>query len=462
MDYSALVKELLRARNIYSFVVEVFVWLSAEKTPSFSREYASFVSQETIVLHEIRALTDLIPDAINADFPFWRSEWIDFLEDNKDNCKMICYQTLKNFDELIPKLLENSSRPVADHGPLNDYAQQNAFLYITAPSGFFEAYFAQNKIRCGRQTVLHNAIGLNRCFKRFFVIKKSSTNDYIPTIKLYRTNMFSGDEIKIGCSPFEPTPWFDEEPYPDSDAFGIKYDINLCSKHNRRISDLIELFDTHKVEIVTFPELALNNSSLKAIQHFLVQTELKHVKLICTGSCWNDQKNEAYILSKDGTVLLKYQKKKTYQRYDKEKGIYTSENITSDPFVSFLDIPGIGRIAYNICYDFDNDDVEILCSSVMMSNFMFVAAYSNDTHLMEEKAVANASLRGITTILTNACASAEDGQLISYIVEPVAENKHLISKNILNFRKGDVCSDCKNCVKEAIISTKELAKSESK
>src|SRR5699024_11203874 len=98
---------------------------------------------------------------------------------------------------------------------------------------------------CGRQTVLHNAIGLNRCFKRFFVIKKSSTNDYIPTIKLYRTNMFSGDEIKIGCSPFEPTPWFDEEPYPDSDAFGIKYDINLCSKHNRRISDLIELFDTH-------------------------------------------------------------------------------------------------------------------------------------------------------------------------------------------------------------------------
>ena len=110
MDYSALVKELLRARNIYSFVVEVFVWLSAEKTPSFSREYASFVSQETIVLHEIRALTDLIPDAINADFPFWRSEWIDFLEDNKDNCKMICYQTLKNFDELIPKLLENSRR----------------------------------------------------------------------------------------------------------------------------------------------------------------------------------------------------------------------------------------------------------------------------------------------------------------------------------------------------------------
>lgn len=462
MDYVALVEKLSMTGNIYSFVVEVFVSLSAEKTSSFSGEYASFVSQKTKILHEIRALTDLIPDAMNADFPFWRSEWIDFLEENKYNCKMICYQTLKNFDELLPKLLEISSMPLVDHGPLNEYTQQDAFLYIAAPNGFFDTYFAQNKIRRGRQTVLHNATGLNRWFKRFFVIKKSSTNDYIPTIKLYRTNIFSGDEIKIGCSPFGPKPWFEEELYPDSDVFGIKYDISHRSKHNRQITDLIELFDTHKVDIVTFPELALNSSSLKGIQHFLLQTELKHVKLICTGSCWYDQKNEAYILSKDGTVLLKYQKKKTYQQYDKKKGVYISENITTDPFVSFLDIPGIGRIAYNICYDYDNDDVETLCSSVIISNFMFVAAYSNDTHLMEGKAVANASLRGITTILTNACAFAEDGQLVSYIVEPVAENKHLISKNILNFRKGDVCSDCKTCVKEAIISAKELEKSASK
>lgn len=93
---------------------------------------------------------------------------------------------------------------------------------------------------------------------------------------------------------------------------------------------------------------------------------------------------------------------------------------------------------------------------------MFVAAYSNDTHLMEQKAAANASLRGITTILTNACAVTENGQLISYIVKPVAENKHLFSSDILRFRKGDVCSDCDSCVKEAIISTKELAKSANK
>lgn len=462
MDHSTLLNKISVVRNIYSFVTEVFVSLSDEVTSSFNGEYATFVSQKTKVLHEIRALTELIPDAINADFPFWMNEWVNFLEDNKDDCTMICYQTLKNFDELIPKLIGNSCRPLANHGPLNEYAQQDAFLYISAPNGFFDTYFKQNKIRCGRQTVSHNATGLNQYFKRFFVIKKSSTNDYIPTINLYRTNIFSGEEIKIGCSPFSCSAWFEEESYPDSDTFGIKYNATPQSAHNKHIADIIGLFDAHKVDIVTFPELALSSSSLKEMQHFLLRTELKNVKLICTGSCWYDQKNEAYILSRDGTVLLKYQKKKTYRRYSKKKGIYIPENIMPDPFVSFLDIPGVGRVSYNICYDFDNDDVEALCSSVMMSNFMFVAAYSNDTHLMEGKAIANASLRGITTVLTNACAAAENGQLVSYIVSPLAKSRHLFPNNILHFSKGDLCGECKSCVKTGLISTKELAKSTSK
>ena len=462
MDYTILVEKLAAVRNIYSFVTELFVSLDSEPMSSFSGEYANFVSNKIKTLHEIRTLTDLIPNAMRADLAFWKSEWIDFLKENKDDCEMICYQTLKNFDNLVPRLLENSGGILVNNGPLNEYAQQDAFLYISAPNAFFDQYFIRNKIRGGRQTAVHNSTGLNRYFKGFFVIKKSSTNDYIPTVKLYRKKMFSTNEIKIGCSPFSCKPWFEEESIPNSDSFGIKYDVSLHSTLNKQITNLIELFDVHKVDIVTFPELTMNSVSLKEIQNFLLRTELKHVKLICTGSCWYDQKNEAYILSKDGTVLLKYQKKKSYQRYDKNKHVYISENIMPDPFVGLLDIPGIGRISYNICYDYDNDDVETLCASVMMSNFMFVAAYSNDTHLMEQKAAANASLRGITTILTNACAVTENGQLISYIVKPVAENKHLFSSDILRFRKGDVCSDCDSCVKEAIISTKELAKSANK
>lgn len=123
---------------------------------------------------------------MRADLAFWKSEWIDFLKENKDDCEMICYQTLKNFDNLVPRLLENSGGILVNNGPLNEYAQQDAFLYISAPNAFFDQYFIRNKIRGGRQTAVHNATGLNRYFKGFFVIKKSSTNDYIPTVKLYR------------------------------------------------------------------------------------------------------------------------------------------------------------------------------------------------------------------------------------------------------------------------------------
>lgn len=461
MDYLVLAGRLLNARNIYSFVVEVYVLLSAEITSSFSGEYAAFTKQKTKELHELRVLTNLIPNGMNADFVPWKSEWVDFLEKNKDICRMICFQTLKNIDDIIPELLESSCDILVNHGPLNEYSQQDAFLYISAHDGFFDKYFAQNNIRGGRQIVLHNATGLNQYFKNIFIIKKSSTNDYIPTVKLYQKNIFSGDEIKIGCSSFSKDSWFKTEPHSD-DTFGIEYDADRCSEHNKKITDLIELFDANKVDIVTFPELALNRFSLKEIQRFLIQTELKYVKLICTGSCWYDQKNEAYILSKDGTVLLKYQKKKSYRQYSKEKNKYISEGIMSDSFVCFLDVPGVGRITYNICYDYDNEDVEALCSSVMMSNFMFVAAYSNDTYLMKEKALTNAKLKGITTVLTNSCSIAKNGHVISYIVEPVVKNKHLDSKTVLSFHKGEACSQCDSCVKSAIISTKELAKIASK
>lgn len=458
MNYSALVDSVSLVKDIYSFVVAIFMWLSTEIQRPFSGEYASFCKQKTKILREIRALTDTIPEATNADFGVWKNEWVGFLEENQDDSRMICYQTLRNIDDLLPNLLKRTNRSLISHGPLNEYDQQDAFLYISAPKAFFDTYFEQNKIREGRQTVLHNATGLNRNFKHFFVVKKSSANDFIPTVKYYHTKVFSDSELRVGCSPYSSKPWFEEVPNPISDTFSIKYDPNSFSRYNKQITDLIELFDLYNVDIVTFPELALNDSSLKAIQQFLLRTELKHVKLVCTGSCWADQKNEAYILSRDGTVLLKYLKKKTYQRYSKEKQVYISEDIDSDPFVSFLDIPGVGRLSYNICYDYDNDDIETLCSSVMCSDFMFVAAYSNDTQLMMEKASANARLRGITTILTNACAVADAGQLISYIVEPQAENKHLLSKDTLLFKKEGICTaNCKLCVQVGCISTKELA-----
>lgn len=185
----------------------------------------------------------MIPDIMRADFTSWKSEWVDFLEENKNDCEMICFQTLKNFDDLVPRLLESSSGILVNNGPLNEYAQQDALLYISAPDTFFDKYFTRNKIRGGRQTASHNVIRLNGHFKRFFVVKKSSTNDYIPTIKLYRTKMFSGGKIKIGCSPFSCAPWFEEELIPNSDTFGIKYNASLHSTHNKQITDLIELFD---------------------------------------------------------------------------------------------------------------------------------------------------------------------------------------------------------------------------
>ena len=456
MNYETFIKRVIESKDIFSVMVEIFDYISVAPNKSISGEYASFCEGESSILHEIRAITDILPIAMNADFNSWKNEWLEFLGKNKKNSKMISFQTLKNIDDLIPEILKKPCKLIINHGPLNEYELQDAFLYISPPNSFFDKYFKYNKIRVGRQTVLQNVSGLNTLFKQFFIIKKSSTNDYIPVVQFYSTKLFSGDEIRIGCCPFNNCRWFDEASNPFNDTFDIKYEDSHTA-HNQKIIELIELFDLNKVDIVTFPELSLNQSSLRVIKDFLLRRELKNVKLICTGSLWFEQKNEAYILSKDGTILLSNRKKKPYQRYDKKRGKYISENIVSDPYINFLDISGVGRMSYNICLDYNSDDVEIICSSVMMSNLMIVAAFSNNMHLMEMRAVANASLRGTTTILTNACAAAESGQLISCIVKPVSQNRQLTAMEILSFRKEDrCCSKCEFCIKTGIISTKCL------
>lgn len=460
MEYSIIIDRLSCIGDIYSFITELFLLLNSTDMSKHNSEYAEFCKKRTAELHKIRTIMNLLPCVGNADFDVWKTQWIDVLEDNKDFCKMICYQTLMNFDLLLPDLLAQKRGVLIDNGPLNQYSQQDALFYVTGPVSFFDKYFKDNKIRRGRQIVEHDATGLNRYFKNFFIIRKSSTNDYIPTIQRYNSKVVLNEEIVVGCCPMINTPWFTAHTNQVDDTLKIQYNDNDMKDHNNRIIKIIEFFDQQKVDIVTFPELALNCASLNEIKRFLLTHELMHIKYVFTGSVWNDRRNEAYVLSKDGTVLMKYQKKKPYQMFNKIKGVYVTEDILSDAFLRFIDIPGIGRVSYNICYDYNNDDVESVCSSVMKANFMFLAVYSNDTHLMEARATTNASIRGITTILTNSCAVADENNLISYMVRPVVVNKHLESKPIISFRKGEPCGDCESCVKTGIITVRDIAKPE--
>lgn len=447
MDRSLLIERLKKTTNIYSFIVELYCFLDAVVEHSWKPLYSTFCSTKTDTLHLLRAATNAILYARNDDFRPWLNSWLSIFSHNESFSNAIIYQTLKNFDEIVPELIRQPRKTVICHGPLNDYSRQEGLLYITAPSPFLTKYFEKNAIRIGRQTVLYRNTWLATSLQHYFIVKKAEINKYLPVVHCYNKKIFN-DDIIISCCPFSKDTWVHLENGTSDDFFRVGYDEVAESSHNKKITELIRTLDEFGANIVTFPELVLNNSSLSAIKSFLLQTRLQNVQLIITGSNWNtsDTNNTAYIISKDGTVLLNHQKKVPYKIYSKTAGKYITEELSPDEYVQFLDIPNLGRIAYNICADYNDDYLQFLCASILEANFYFIAAYSPDTYLMMEKAKENAARKGVTTIMTNSCAVANEDQAVSFIVKPFAQGKHLFADQVLIEKKNN-CEDCSstNC-----------------
>ncbi len=457
MRKTELIKKISDVNDVYSFIVEVFLVLDSECITALEGEYATFCRDYFTLLHELRDITDILLLALEADFSAWQREWSKFVANNTEYDKILCYQTLKNIDELFPELTKPRVATLDDCGPLNNYSNQAAALYISPPDAFIGSKLINGHVRYGRQTIMYDVTGLNRHFKNYLVVKKACLNDYTLTVKRYNTKRFCQDEIKIGCTPFACKPWFEEQ-YNVNCTFDVVYNADEEQKHNEAIIALIEQFDSLKVDIVTFPELALSTLSLDFVKEFLKNKKLSFVKLICVGSCWNNRINESYILSREGTTLLTHRKKKAYERYSKEMDMYIAENIVPDKQITLLDVQGLGRISYNICRDYNDDGIVTLCTSVMKSSLVFVAAYSEDTCLMKTRARRDAELLAVTTVITNACAGARIGELGSYVVYPEVKDKHLIAKESICFQKNETGDICMNCTHVGIISKKDLKK----
>lgn len=323
MEYSEIYKSIVNVSDVYSFATGLFLLFTPQSVSTLKREYSEFCSSKTQELHQIRGITDLLSCLSLADFPSWKKEWLNFLEKNQNIGKFICFQTLKNLDSLLPEINKKRIDTCIDTmlkcGPLNESSEQEAFFYLSAPDGFFYNYFSKNKIRPGRQIIVHDATGLNSFFKNFNIVRKTSSNGYTPVVQLYKSGQFCQKEITVGFSSIDSNPWITKEFHAEDDMLAIKYDINKFREHNARIVNLINLFDQKEVDIVTFPELALNQYTLQTVKRFLLENELKSVKYIFLGSCWDGHTNEAYVLSKDGSILMRYQKKNPTKNLIREK-----------------------------------------------------------------------------------------------------------------------------------------------
>ena len=155
-------------------------------------------------------------------------------------------------------------------------------------------------------------------------------------------------------------------------------------------------------------------------------------------------------MSSQGTVLLREKKKSQYRKYSKEKGFFIDEAIEIEKRIQFIDVEGIGRIAYLICADFNEEIILSVCAMMHVDLFV-VSAYTRKTNLMIRTASDNAIRKGRATILCNSCAAIEkedfETECVALGVVPKVVNRELDAEVIGKEYPCGIIGRCEGCIK---------------
>lgn len=447
MTKSDFIEHIRNVPNIYSFIVELFIYIESTSEQKIHKKYHIALENNTFFLDVIAQLIEELFIINLHEFGEWLENWIhEFCHSDVDEM-IFCYESLLRIDNVIYEL-NIDKRTILRRGPLNN--REDYLFYFKTSDSFFSEKLSRKGIRNRRQTIEFDTNSINWDFYNFEIIKNTKLYDYQPVVKQYRHNFVFKDELKIGFLPLSLKKWFSIIPNNKTKNFSIVYDNSTIKKHNNLLKDLLMECEKLQVDIAIFPELSMNSESEDEIRRFILNSNFQYTKLCFLGSIWNNNVNEAVLITSQGTTLIREQKKVSYRYFNKKEKCYYNEEIYGDNNIQFVDIDGLGRIAYLICADFNDDALNAICS-IMHTNFIFVSAFSNDTDNMLKTARGFAERKAISTVLCNSCAAIIDFNnstfYDSFAVIPEAKDKHLFANEIC---KNSLCNNklkCELCVK---------------
>lgn len=442
--------KLATVGDIYTFIIALFICVEAEEFNQVKGTYKKIINSKSIGnLIKFQNLIQNLNIANIFEFGIWKELWIKELEKSPFDAFICAYHSLLRIDGIVEELFA-SKKIVKEKGPFG--ALDNYSLYFKKTPGFFEQKMKENSIRRGRQTVEYDYNSINTQFKNFEVINNSVLHGYVPKIKAYNPKYNFKECINFSFAPLNNEPWADSIKDHTTELFTVRYIDEKIENHTNTILNAIAKADVEKSNILILPELALNKYSEESIQLYFYDNAFSDLKLCFLGTKWENNINESLLMSSNGTVLIRQNKKVPFSFFDKEQAKTYSENIiTKNKEIVFLDIEGIGRIVYLICADFNEKAITTVCS-VMHVDFIFVSAYTNNTKNMNDSAEYLAKSMGVSTILANSCAAVplkmKNETFSEFIEIPNMEHGKLLNFKILEKYscKNKKCADCKNCI----------------
>jgi len=450
-------KNIMLTESIYDFVVYVFLFLDQLLHTRIKQLHSEFLEKGDYskINKEAKKLIQLSlrkPDM----FAEVKESWLKMIDVQKGNHKIgFCFDTLVIFDENANELCNFDDRIMIELGPLNGGETQQYAKFFSLSNYAFQKHFIENqKLRKGRNYLNYDMTGIHREFKNFTVINTNVLGEFLPTVHKYRRfgNLCSAinNSLKVRLFPFYKTDVFDCKIDREKKLFDLSENEYFAPFIADGYIKALSIASTDEVDIVVFPELSLNSITLQEIKEHAKTNPMafQNIKLIFTGSVWNNGQNIAYILSGNGTVLLETHKREPYEMYDKELGLI-AENLkekTND--LPFLDVEGIGRISYSICRDFTDSNRNTSMFSRLGVNLAVVSAYTNSTTGFIGESERLASSICMVTLMSNYCAAVakeeKQQQVVGIVTIPLVDGKKKIDAHPILFQKGE-CGFCDNC-----------------
>ena len=364
---------------------------------------------------EIEFQIDLIRNCPEIEAQDFAEAWTESVCLNMESLHLYCLFTIIEFDKSYVENNEPGDIPEIS-GPLDFAPVQYGYrVYKKPPAWYQDDRFRECRIRHGRNIPDFSSCDSLRDLKNYIFIDGRMLGTKEIVIKKYIPPFRMDTPLRIMICPISNKKWFGIQYNDDNKSFQCFYPNEKENRDiNNKICRVIEYAAQSHAQIAVFPELAANETTTEEVRNFLIRNkEIKdEVALIFLGTTWkqieNGGINEGTLLTGSGTILFTAKKNHGFSLFLPEKQTYYSEDLAdTGEYVYLLDVPGWGRISWEICKDYLEEIHH--GGSLLGANIRIVSSYTEKTSEMENQAKGDARERGLITVLVNHCTSQESG-----------------------------------------------------
>lgn|GEM_PF-6304142 len=172
-------------------------------------------------------------------------------------------------------------------------------------------------------------------------------------------------------------------------------------------------------EIIILPEMILTKGIVEQLSETIRSVKMKKACLIIAGTLSNDMHNHCFVFDHNGNLLIKQHKQTPFDYRGKK------EYLEADKTIKILDVIGIGRIAFFICKDMVNLDLNYIVG-LLKIDIIIVPAFSPSLDLKSTSEQISREFN-LIVIMANCCAALtkkdKTGGLrkIGYVCSPAIE-----------------------------------------